>query len=368
MIKILAVFNSVSETTIPVENFILLDKNNFEKKCIVLNNSKKEVKKCLQKKGDFEHIEIFSLSSLKNKVINISFYKKILFIVNEFKPDVIHVHHTLSSVSILLLKILFRDKKTKIVLTMHNDFSYYKFFQKLSFKFSIKLANHIIANSKNTLEKVKPFIKGNKYTVIYNGVNQDQIINKKRKINREIYIGTVSRLIPQKDHTTLVKAMKLVIDKLGNNAPRMYIVGDGYLRKQIQNQINELKINHKVVLTGEIDRKEVYNKLHTFNIFIVSSIFEGFCNAMVEAMMSGCSVIASNVNPLPEVIGGKNNGIIFKVGDYENLASNILKLCKDSKLRNKYGHNAKNYAINNYSMKRCVDEHSILYKKLINDH
>ena len=84
--------------------------------------------------------------------------------------------------------------------------------------------------------------------------------------------------------------MKLVIDKLGNNAPRMYIVGDGYLRKQIQNQINELKINHKVVLTIEIDEK-VYNKLHTFNIFIVSSIFEGFCNAMVEAMMSDVQLL-----------------------------------------------------------------------------
>ena len=73
MTKILAVFNSVSETTIPVENFILIDKNNFEKKCIVLNNSKEEVKKCLQKKGDFEHIEIFSLNFLKNKSINVSY-------------------------------------------------------------------------------------------------------------------------------------------------------------------------------------------------------------------------------------------------------------------------------------------------------
>lgn len=365
MTKILAVFNSVSETTIPVENFILLDKNNFEKKCIVLNNSKEEVKKCLQKKGDFEHIEIFSLNFLKNKSINVSYYKKILFIVNKFKPDIIHVHHTLSSISVLLMKFLFANKKTKIILTMHNDFSYYKFLQKIIFRISLKLADHTIANSNNTLSKVKSFVKANQYSVIYNGVNQDQIINVNRNINEKISIGTVSRLIPQKDHSTLLKAMRLVVDELGASAPCLYIVGDGFLRKKIKNQIKELKIEDNVILTGQLDRKDVYKKLQFFDIFVVSSIFEGFCNAMVEAMMSRCAVIASSVDPLPEVIGGNDNGVIFKVGNYKKLATEILDLCKNDKRRVYYGNNARKYSINNYSMTRCVNEHTLLYRKLI---
>jgi len=367
MIKIIGVFNSVSETTIPVENFILLDNKIFNKKIIVLNNSEIEVIRCLQKKGEFDDIQISSLISIGNKTINPNYYVKVLELVNGFKPDIIHVHHTLSAISVLLLKNFFVNKKTKIVLTMHNDFRYYKILQKASFKFSLKLADHVIANSKNTLLKVRKFIKNDQYSVIYNGVNKDQIICKNRVVNRKICIGTVSRLIPQKDHSTLIKAMKIVVDHLGENAPTLYIVGDGYLRKNIENEVKELQIHDNVILTGEIDRDEVYSRLHSFDIFVVSSIFEGFCNAMVEAMMSGCAIITSDVDPLPEVIGGSNNGIIFSVGDHKNLSLEILRLCKDVNVRTNYANNAKEYSINNYSMNRCVSEHTILYKKLIDD-
>ena len=367
MIKILAVFNGVTETTIPVENFILLNNEIFEKKFIVINNSEEDVKACLQKKGDYNSFRISSLFNYKNKILNHNFYKKLIFLINEFNPDIIHVHHTFSAIVILLLRIFFLKNKTKIVLTMHNDYRFYKFWQKFIFSIAIKLADHIIANSKNTLHRVKHLITKKNYSVIYNGVNEDKITSIKKKNNESIVIGTVGRLVPQKDYDTLLKCIKYVVDHNKNRNLKFYIIGDGFLRNQIANKIQSLNLIDYVIMTGPLERNEVYKRLNLMDIFIVSSKFEGFCNAMVESMIAGCAIISTNANPLPEVIGGPENGVLVDVGDYEKMGAEVIRLCKDSKSRLEYGNRAKQYALTNYSMNKCVTDHTVLYKKLMND-
>ena len=88
---------------------------------------------------------------------------------------------------------------------------------------------------------------------------------------------------------------------------------------------------------------------------------------MVESMIAGCAIISTNANPLPEVIGGPENGVLVDVGDYEKMGAEVIRLCKDSKSRLEYGNRAKQYALTNYSMNKCVTDHTVLYKKLMND-
>ena len=107
--------------------------------------------------------------------------------------------------------------------------------------------------------------------------------------------------------------------------------------------------------------------LHEIDIFVVSSKFEGFCNAMVEAMMAGCMIVSTNIQPLPEVLGGKNNGILYKVGDYKTLANKLETLCNSREKIDSYSDKSSTYAKKNYSMRRCVNEHAILYKSIIHD-
>ena len=75
MKRILGVFNSISETTIPVENFVILDDKKFYKKIITFNSTFLDAHKCINQKGDFGKIEILSLFHYKIKLLNPLFAK-----------------------------------------------------------------------------------------------------------------------------------------------------------------------------------------------------------------------------------------------------------------------------------------------------
>ena len=100
-------------------------------------------------------------------------------------------------------------------------------------------------------------------------------------------------------------------------------------------------------MLGSLNRNDVYKMLHEIDIFVVSSKFEGFCNAMVEAMMAGCMIVSTNIQPLPEVLGGKNNGILYKVGDYKTLANKLETLCNSREKIDSYSDKSSTYAKKN---------------------
>ena len=137
-------------------------------------------------------------------------------------------------------------------------------------------------------------------------------------------------------------------------------MGDGHLKKNLLNLVNKLHINSDTVFTGLLSRGGAYSYLKSFDIFVVSSIFEGFCNSMVEAMFAKKIIIASDIDPFPEVLG-EGNGLFFKVKDAEDLALK-MKDVYEEKLQT--GDMAYEFAMSNYTLEICVKKHEKLYEKL----
>ena len=364
MKRILGVFNSISETTIPVENFVILDDKKFYKKIITFNSTFLDAHKCINQKGDFGKIEILSLFHYKIKLLNPLFYFHLIKYINSFNPEIIHVHHTSSALTTLLIRFFLKNK-TRIILTMHNDFRFYKFSQKVIFYICIKLCDYVVANSKNTLNRISKFKNPSLCSVIYNGVDIKKFSKPRKKFKDKLLIGTVGRVVPQKDYITLIYAIDYLINNLNFKSFNFVLIGTGSSFDEIKKLVNKLKLNEFVEMKGFMPRNEVSKFLSMIDIFVISSKFEGFCNAMVEAMISGCAIVTTNAKPLPEVIGGAENGLITDVGNHKLLAESIFSLAKNQKLRQDFSKKSKKFASQNYSLKYCSEQHAKLYYKIL---
>ena len=100
------------------------------------------------------------------------------------------------------------------------------------------------------------------------------------------------------------------------------------------------------------------------DIFILPSYREGLPNALLEAMASGCAVIASSVGAIPDVIEDGKNGILITQGDKLQLASSIIKLGSSKQLREDFGTHARKTIMNQHDINNVwKDVFSLLDKQ-----
>jgi len=133
-------------------------------------------------------------------------------------------------------------------------------------------------------------------------------------------IGTAARLDPQKAPLDLVRA----VADLPRNDVRLVWLGDGELRSQTERLIERLGIGHRCVLAGE--RADATRLLPAFDVFALSSLYEGLPCAAVEAMKCGVPVVATAVNSVPEVVVPGRTGLLARPSDPDSLRRAISYL------------------------------------------
>lgn len=160
---------------------------------------------------------------------------------------------------------------------------------------------------------------------IYNPSIIENIISKSSEYNvtySKPTIIAVGRLKEQKGFNILVKAFKIIVDN-GFDWD-LKILGDGELFVEIQNQINQLFISRNIELMGHLDNPYPYIK--NANLFVLSSLWEGFGQVVVEALALGVNIVATDCNFGPrEIINDGQLGVLVPVGDVISLADAIIK-------------------------------------------
>ncbi len=162
---------------------------------------------------------------------------------------------------------------------------------------------------------------------------------------RSIFSGdpvliTVGRLTHQKGHDTFLKAVSLVRKKY---PIKVVIMGEGELEQNLKDMAEELGISETVHFMGWQANPFCYIRNST--LFVLPSRWEGFPNALVEAMACGCPVVASRCESGPEEILQDNRfGLLAKVDDAEELAKKIFEMMEDAEKRKEYGRLAKERA------------------------
>jgi glycosyltransferase involved in cell wall biosynthesis len=135
-------------------------------------------------------------------------------------------------------------------------------------------------------------------------------------------IGTVGRLAEQKAQHVLLDAVPLVLERWPN--ARFVLVGDGPCREELERQARSLGVGDSVVFTGF--RDDVPRWLASFDVFVLSSLFEGLCYAVIEAQAARVPVVATPVGGVRETVVDGETGIIVPVADANAVAGAIVRL------------------------------------------
>ncbi|MGL4654230.1 glycosyltransferase [Cetobacterium sp.] len=196
----------------------------------------------------------------------------------------------------------------------------------------------ICDDMKKELEEIYPYLKG-KVKRVYNPFNFNRILGlsedkselteEQKRFIHEDYIVAVSRLdTVQKDYETLIKGYKIALEN--GITEKLYIIGDGPDRKEIEELIKTNSLEENVKLIGKTKNPYVWMK--NSKLFVHSSNYEGLPTVLIEAMICGKVVISSNCPTGPfEILKGGEVGVLFEVKDYKKLAKELTALLRDKK-------------------------------------
>lgn len=186
----------------------------------------------------------------------------------------------------------------------------------LVLKGSCKRADKIIAVSEFTKKEIIKYLKidKDKIVVIPNGVdfskyrnkfsNKEVVEMRKRYNINEKYFLYLGTLEPRKNIIMLLKGYKLLLDKYGNEIPKLVIAGGkGWFYQSIFEFVENNNMQKNVHFTGYVDERDVAKLMYDAQIFLFPSLYEGFGMPPLEAMACGTPVIVSNAASLPEVVG-----------------------------------------------------------------
>ena len=102
-----------------------------------------------------------------------------------------------------------------------------------------------------------------------------------------------------------------------NQNLKLEIIGNANLKEpntytKIKSLVENLGLRDDVLFTGNLDYSDVFKKMDSWKLFVLSSKWEGFGLVIIEAMAFGKAVIASDVDAIPEIIDHGKNGILYK--------------------------------------------------------
>jgi glycosyltransferase involved in cell wall biosynthesis len=214
------------------------------------------------------------------------------------------------------------------VVSRHNAEPFFpgapKFLSILLSRLVTRRANLCIAISKavlNYLQKNSEISPKAVSAVVLYGYQKQRILHSRILSDgtKNYRIGTIARLVPQKDYPTLLRAFALILDDIPQAT--LSIVGSGPLEKDLKELADKLGIRNKIDWQGR--RGDIDNYLQNIDLFLLTSIYEGFGLVLLEAMANRVPVIAAKNSAIPEVIGDFSE-TLFETGNHLDLSKKIL--------------------------------------------
>lgn len=174
-------------------------------------------------------------------------------------------------------------------------------------------------------------------SVIGNPLYLEDIPAPNASINETKQIISVGRLSLQKNYSLLIEAFSQVINRYPDYTLTIY--GEGDLREVLESQIQQSNLEHYVFLPGI--EKDIFKKLQTAEMFVLSSDFEGMPNALLEAMAMGLPVISTDYSEgNGTLITHMQNGIVVPRMDSSLLAESMVLLIENPEIKETIGKEA----------------------------
>jgi len=289
------------------------------------------------------------------KIVYLKSLMKLKSIVNEFNPDIIHAHY---ASSYGLLGALSATKPFLVSIWGNDvyDFPYKSILHKKVFKYVLKKSDKIFSTSKIMAEEISKFTKKN-IIVIPFGIDTNifkPIAVKKIFDNDAILIGAVKSLSYKYGNEIVIKAFKIIKDKLPDKKLKLILIGDGVLRKKIEMMVAELNLSDDVKFLGKVPHKEINIYHNMIDIHIYPSVWESFGVSNLEAAACEKPQIATNIGGFREILRDNVDAFLVKPDSPEEVAEKTILLIENPELRIKMGRNARENVIKNFSWQSSV--------------
>ncbi len=211
-----------------------------------------------------------------------------------------------------------------------------------------------------------------KTQTLYNGVELERFATEGDDHRAELkaedrpVIGFVGQLVPRKGLTTLINAMPKVIQR--HPQALLAVVGcappgDDRYEQECRSLVEQHRLEQHAKFMGF--RRDVERWMRTFDLFVLPTRSEPFGKVIIEAMVSGCAVVASRVGGIPEIIGTPSVGTLIPPDDPEAVAAAITAYLDDPERRHITAQAGNQHARSHFSMEAMISQLESIYAELL---
>lgn len=178
-----------------------------------------------------------------------------------------------------------------------------------------------------------------------------------------LIIGTAGRMEPQKAQEVFLEAMAII----RRNIPtvRGVLVGEGSKRSELEAARARLCLDDVVSFVGTVSPEEMPTLLSTFDVFVLSSDWEGLPIVLIEAAALGIPVVATDVNAVSEVVKDGRTGLLVPPRNPRAIAEAAVAILGDPDRRRRFGRKAREYADAELDIKRLARQTATLYRDVL---
>jgi len=176
-------------------------------------------------------------------------------------------------------------------------------------------------------------------------------------------VGCVARLYPQKGHVHLLDAFSEVVKHVP--AAVLLVVGDGPLRPELERRAAERGITQYTKFLG--NRSDLRDLLECMDLYVQSSLWEGMSIALMQAMLRGLPVVATEVDGTLEIVENGKTGFLVQPGDSHGLAKSILSALSHRDETNQVAERGAELIRREFSVEKMVNSFDDMYRRLLKD-
>ena len=283
-----------------------------------------------------------------------------LRLLRRYRIRAIHAHWILPQGGIALLAQRLGGRSAGILCTLHGADLYGlsgRLFDRVR-RIVVNQADHVTVVS----QAMKTALIGleadpHKVSVVPMGVNLQQRFTPGTAAAPGDALLFVGRLVEKKGLRYMLEAMPAILNRCPS--AHLRVVGSGPEKLFFERMARQLHIEHRVRFLGAVPNRELPQLYRSAGILVFPSVIasdgdqEGFGLVLVEAMGCGCTVVASDLQPMRDIVVPWKTGGVFAPAAPEQLAEAVLRLISNDHLRSRLAQNGRNFAVEHFDWE-CI--------------